>query len=103
VCIRHGAKVKGCSSEGCTNIALKGGVCVRHGAKVKECSTEGCSNQARSGGVCLRHGAKRKQCSKEGCTNQAHKEEHVQGMEQTAIHTMNLLHSDQSSTRLLQL
>jgi hypothetical protein len=35
VCIRHGAKVepKRCSSEGCTNIVIKGGVCKRHGAK----------------------------------------------------------------------
>jgi hypothetical protein len=34
VCIRHGAeqKRKQCSSDGCTNIAKKGGVCKRHGA-----------------------------------------------------------------------
>jgi len=34
VCKRHGAKVKVklCSSEGCTNIVVKGGVCIRHGA-----------------------------------------------------------------------
>jgi hypothetical protein len=30
--MRHGAKVKQCSSEGCKNIAQKGGVCRRHGA-----------------------------------------------------------------------
>ena len=33
VCVRHGAKLKRCSREGCTNIALRGGVCWRHGAK----------------------------------------------------------------------
>jgi hypothetical protein len=32
VCIRHGAKIKRCSSEGCTNQTQKGGVCRRHGA-----------------------------------------------------------------------
>jgi len=32
---RHGAKVKLCSSEGCTNHAKNGGVCVRHGSAVK--------------------------------------------------------------------
>jgi hypothetical protein len=31
------------------------------------------------------------------------KEEYAGGMEQSAIHTMNLLHSDQSLIRLLQL
>jgi hypothetical protein len=30
--MRHGAKVKLCSSDGCTNFAKNGGVCVRHGA-----------------------------------------------------------------------
>ena len=30
--MKHGAKVKRCSSEGCTNHAQKGGVCWRHGA-----------------------------------------------------------------------
>jgi hypothetical protein len=29
----HGAKVKRCSSEGCTDVAQNGGVCMRHGAK----------------------------------------------------------------------
>jgi hypothetical protein len=57
VCIRHGAKHKLCSSEGCTNIAKKGGVCVRHGAEVKRCSVEGCTNRSIRGGVCKRHGA----------------------------------------------
>ena len=32
--MKHGAKVKRCSNEDCTNGAVKGGVCKRHGAKV---------------------------------------------------------------------
>ena len=73
VCIRHGAKVecKRCSSEGCTNRAVKGGVCKRHGAKTKKCSADGCLNKAKNGGVCIRHGAKVKKCSSKGCTNHA--------------------------------
>jgi hypothetical protein len=72
VCKKHGArvKVKRCSSEGCTNIAVKGGVCIRHGAKIKLCSSEGCTNVVQREGVCKRHGAKIKRCSSEGCTNQ---------------------------------
>ena len=73
VCIRHGAKKKLCSREGCTNIAKKGGVCTRHGAKIKRCSRKGCTNYALKGGVCIRHGAKKKLCSSEGCTNNAKK------------------------------
>ena len=38
---------------------MKGGVCIRHGAKVKRCSSEGCTNQAQNGGVCKRDGAYR--------------------------------------------
>jgi hydroxymethylpyrimidine/phosphomethylpyrimidine kinase len=57
VCIKHGAKRKSCSSEGCTNIVIKGGVCWRHGAKKKLCSSEGCTNIVVKGGVCKRHGA----------------------------------------------
>eukprot|EP00571_Detonula_confervacea_P004397 CAMPEP_0172321620 /NCGR_PEP_ID=MMETSP1058-20130122/43893_1 /TAXON_ID=83371 /ORGANISM="Detonula confervacea, Strain CCMP 353" /LENGTH=373 /DNA_ID=CAMNT_0013037179 /DNA_START=35 /DNA_END=1156 /DNA_ORIENTATION=- len=69
VCVRHGAKKhKGCTHEGCTNIAKKGGVCVKHGAKVKKCSHEGCTNNSLKGGVCVRHGAKRAACSIDGCT-----------------------------------
>ncbi|KAK1748109.1 hypothetical protein QTG54_000048 [Skeletonema marinoi] len=71
VCVKHGAKIKRCISDGCTNNAQKGGVCKRHGAKVKRCSMEGCTNIARKGGVCIRHGAQQKRCSSEGCTNNA--------------------------------
>ena len=75
VCWRHGAKntTNQKRSEGCTNYAVKGGVRKRHGAKVnrKLCSSEGCTNIAKTGGVCVRHGAKRKQCSWLGCTNNA--------------------------------
>ena len=67
----HGACVKRCSSEGCTNHVVNNGVYVKHGANVKQCSSEGCTNQARKGGVCNRHGAKTKRCSNEGCTNYA--------------------------------
>ena len=30
--MRHGAKKKLCRTEGCTNLAKRGGVCRRHGA-----------------------------------------------------------------------
>ena len=59
MCVRHGYKIKLCSSDGCTNIVVKGGVCVKHGAKVKQCNSEGCTNNAKKGGVCMRHGAYR--------------------------------------------
>ena len=65
----HWSKGKLCSSEGCTNVALKGGVCMRHGAKLKLCSSEGCTNVALKWGVCIRHGAKVKLCSIQGCIN----------------------------------
>ncbi len=75
--MKHGAKMKRCSSEGCTNQAQKGGVCIKHGAKVvyKRCSSDGCTNLALKGGVCVKHGAKfeRKLCSSDRCTNQAQK------------------------------
>eukprot|EP00986_Skeletonema_menzelii_P005527 scaffold2043_cov149-Skeletonema_menzelii.AAC.13 len=56
---RHGAKVKRklCSSEGCTNNAQRGGVCIRHGAKLKRCSSEGSTKKVQKGGMCKRHGA----------------------------------------------
>jgi hypothetical protein len=47
-----------CSSEGCTNYVVKGGVCWRHGAEVKVCKSAGCTQRAQNGGVCKRHGAK---------------------------------------------
>eukprot|EP00985_Skeletonema_marinoi_P034483 scaffold44056_cov204-Skeletonema_marinoi.AAC.1 len=34
-----------CSAEGCTKAAQQGGLCLKHGAKVKRCSYEGCTNQ----------------------------------------------------------
>jgi hypothetical protein len=73
-CVRHGAEVKRCRSDGCTNEVINNGVCMKHGAKVKRCSREGCSNQLVNSGVCMKHGAKVKRCSHEGCTNQARKE-----------------------------
>eukprot|EP00986_Skeletonema_menzelii_P016768 scaffold15845_cov97-Skeletonema_menzelii.AAC.1 len=38
---------------------VQGGVCIKHGAKIKRCSSEGCTNQAKRGGMCMRHGAYR--------------------------------------------
>eukprot|EP00984_Skeletonema_dohrnii_P019348 scaffold9214_cov125-Skeletonema_dohrnii-CCMP3373.AAC.2 len=61
VCVRHGAKVKLCSSEGCTNYVRQGGVCIRHGAKVKRCSSEGCRNNAQIGGECNARGMEQEQ------------------------------------------
>jgi len=60
-----------CSSEGCTNEVINGGVCKKHGAKKKQCNIEGCANGVIQGGVCWRHGAKDKvkRCSSDGCTN----------------------------------
>ena len=40
-----------------SNNVVRGGVCRRHGAKVKTCKHEGCTNQVVKGGVCIRHGA----------------------------------------------
>jgi hypothetical protein len=75
VCVRHGGteKIKTCSHEGCTNVSRKGGVCASHGAKQKTCSNEGCTSVAKKGGVCMRHGGTvvAKICSHEGCTNNA--------------------------------
>ena len=75
--MKHGAKVKRCSVEGCLSIVQKGGVCMKHGAKKeqKRCSIEGCTNKAQKGGVCIKHGAKKKhtRCSREGCTSFAQK------------------------------
>ena len=56
--MRHGGQKKRCSSEDCTNYAVKGGVCVKHGAKVKRFSREGCNNLAQKE-ACARHGAKK--------------------------------------------
>jgi hypothetical protein len=61
-----------CSTDGCPNIAQKGGVCIKHGAKHKRCSNEGCTNRSQKGGVCIKHGAKI-ECKHEGCTNHAQK------------------------------
>ena len=35
--MKHGAKVKACSHEGCTNYVQQGGVCIKHGVPVKNC------------------------------------------------------------------
>eukprot|EP00985_Skeletonema_marinoi_P022485 scaffold14389_cov151-Skeletonema_marinoi.AAC.2 len=46
-----------CMHEECTNLAKKGGVCIRHGAKVKLCSSDGCTGPAKKRGLCRRHWA----------------------------------------------
>ena len=55
--MRHGAKVKLCSHEGCANQVVNGGGKLQK----KRCSQEGCTNQSTKGGVgvCTRHGAYR--------------------------------------------
>lgn len=70
-CWRHGANA--CKTEGCTNIAMKGGVCVKHGANQPKCRTPGCNKNAKKGGLCIAHGAKPKRasCSVEGCIKYA--------------------------------
>jgi len=91
----NGAQPKLCINEGCTNIALEGGVCARHGTKFtcKPCGNEGsevegeseahkmrvvstCTNFAQKGGVCTSHGATNtnKICTHKGCVNYAMQE-----------------------------
>ena len=71
LCKQHGAQIKRCSSKGCINQAQRGGVFAMHGAKVKQCSSEGCTNKVVNGRAWIRHWSKKKLCSNEGCTNQA--------------------------------
>ena len=39
------------------NHVQKGGLCIRHGATIKLCSSEGFTIKAQNGGVCFRQGA----------------------------------------------
>jgi len=56
VCIRHGAiNVDMNAPLRSAQILLQGGVCMKHGARVKQCSSDGCTNHARCGEVCIRH------------------------------------------------
>jgi len=67
--MKHGAKVKRCSHNGCNNLAQKRGLCRRHGAASERGGVEGqektrekcslllCTSAAVEGGVCLRHRA----------------------------------------------
>jgi len=43
VCKRHGRL---CSSPNCTNTIVNRGVCMKHGAIIKRCNTDGCDNFA---------------------------------------------------------
>ena len=57
---------------------------VRHGAKVKRCSREGCTNQVQEEKLSLYQAwVTVKQCEQNGCTNNG-KEEYVGDMEQEA-------------------
>ena len=46
VSVRHVATSKRCSSGQYTSLTQKGGVCMKHGAKIerKRCSSDGCTN-----------------------------------------------------------
>ena len=70
--MRHGAKVKRCSIEGCTNQVKRGGVCGRHGAYnsqdestafgseyEKATATRALTNQQRASGAVLRSSERR--------------------------------------------
>jgi len=60
-----------CSTEGCPDFAIRGGVCTRHGATKRKCSHDRCTGNAKQGDVCVKNGATVKNCVAEGCTNQA--------------------------------
>jgi len=69
-------------TEGCSNIAIKGGVYQRHGTKPKmcshearrECHVDGCTADASKGAFCSIHWTPRPRCTHEGCTSQAIRE-----------------------------
>ena len=84
--MRHGAKRKHCSHEGCTSFVKKGGVCIRHGAEVKKCSNEGCAKRARKGGVCKTHGAEVKKCNHEVALTKSIREVYAKGMGRQRTH-----------------
>ena len=46
---------KKCSSEGCTKVAVRGGVCISHGARKNRCLIEGCEKGAIYNGMCKNH------------------------------------------------
>ena len=72
--MRHGAKVKLCSTDGCTNQVVRGGVCIQHGA-IKRCSKEVCA-----AGMGLRLGSKH--AAVKDVQTKLRKEECVLSMEQ---------------------
>lgn len=51
--MKHGAEVKRCSAEGCTNLVQKGGVCRRHERFQGICDgrSDGFTNQSQQGGA----------------------------------------------------
>eukprot|EP00984_Skeletonema_dohrnii_P012791 scaffold5219_cov148-Skeletonema_dohrnii-CCMP3373.AAC.9 len=92
-------------TEGCTNIVINRGVCIRHGAKIKKCSSEGCTNQVQRGGVCMRHGAKvnLSDAAVKDAPSKPLDKESVGSMVQAALFTTRPLLLDQNSRRLPQL
>jgi hypothetical protein len=48
---------KKCNTEGCSNVAVQGGLCKTHGASTKKCSLPGCGKIAALDGYCKRHSA----------------------------------------------
>eukprot|EP00984_Skeletonema_dohrnii_P029495 scaffold20190_cov72-Skeletonema_dohrnii-CCMP3373.AAC.1 len=97
------AQIKLKKEECALNMGQSGGVCVRHGAKVKEklCSSEGCTNVVVKGGLCM--GQRGKYAAEKDAQIKLKKEECARGMGLRSTHKINLLHLDQNLNRLLQL
>ncbi len=60
-------EVKRYSNDGGTNRAVKEGLCVRHGAKVKRCKIDGCTNNAQRSNGAASMSAQIIKSSKEVC------------------------------------
>eukprot|EP00522_Entomoneis_paludosa_P005513 CAMPEP_0172450548 /NCGR_PEP_ID=MMETSP1065-20121228/8835_1 /TAXON_ID=265537 /ORGANISM="Amphiprora paludosa, Strain CCMP125" /LENGTH=716 /DNA_ID=CAMNT_0013202341 /DNA_START=367 /DNA_END=2517 /DNA_ORIENTATION=- len=71
LCISHGAKRKTCKHPGCNKNVKKAGLCSTHGPARKRCEYGDCQKVAVQGGRCIAHGAKKKLCSVDECTKQA--------------------------------
>ena len=105
----HGTKVKGCSSDRCTNQVVRGGVRIRLGAKVehKRCISisQGCTDLAQEEECALGMGQSVKYAAlKDARINPKEEENYVLDTMHIAIPLMNLQLShhvlDQKSIRL---
>eukprot|EP00984_Skeletonema_dohrnii_P025938 scaffold15184_cov147-Skeletonema_dohrnii-CCMP3373.AAC.3 len=90
ICIKHGAKVKQCSSDGCIT-----SVFIWHGADVKQCSSDGCS-MPKMEEFALGMGQRANYVAltdSEGCAcaNQTQRGGDCKSLEHIAIIVMNLL------------